>query len=70
MLGMHKWLWHTFCLVVIAYFLFKEPRIVVEIAMVVFIGGGLFLTVFAYVCAKISMPRKATDSFPKKMRDK
>jgi hypothetical protein len=68
MRGMFKPLTYLFLLMVVIYLLLGHRSIVgiLEIVGTVFIGGGLILTLFAYVCARLSMPRKATDYLPKK----
>jgi hypothetical protein len=59
MRGMHRWLWEVFAVVVVAYCLYLSPRLVLWAAGIVFIGGGLLLTIFGYLAAKYSMPRPA-----------
>jgi hypothetical protein len=56
MKGMYKWLWEVFAVVVVAYCLYLSPVIALDIAAVVFFGGGLLLTLVAYAAAKYSMP--------------
>jgi hypothetical protein len=68
MRGMFKPLSYLFLLCAAIYLLLGHSSVVgvLEIAAVVFVGGAGFLTLFAYVCARLSMPRKATDFIQKK----
>jgi hypothetical protein len=66
MRGMGKPLFYVFLLIALLYLILGHPSVtgIVGIAGIVFIGGGLFLTAFAYLCARWSMPRKVTDYLP------
>jgi hypothetical protein len=69
MKGMHKPLWQVFCVVVVAYSLYVMPKFVLWTAAAVFIGGGLFLTIFAYAAARYSMPRSTLNYLPRDERN-
>jgi len=69
MRGMHKSLWHAFCLVVVAYSLYKSPVFILWTAVVVFVGGGIVLTVIVHAAARYSMPRPASSYLPKEKSD-
>ncbi len=68
MRGMRKWLWEVFAVVVVGYCLYFSPIFVLWTAVVVFVGGGILLTVVAYAAARFSMPRPASSYLPKEMR--
>ncbi len=57
-------LWHTFCIFIIAYCRYKALIVVFGVAAVIFAGGSVFLTLFAYICVKLSMPRSRLDFLP------
>jgi hypothetical protein len=56
MRGMHKWLWEAFAVATVTYCLYLSPKVVLEIALVIFVGGGILLTIIGYAAAKYSMP--------------
>jgi vacuolar-type H+-ATPase subunit I/STV1 len=66
MRGMGKPLVYVFIVITSLYLVFgyRSTTGILVIVGIVFIGGGLFLTAFAYLCARWSMPRKATDYLP------
>ena len=70
MRGMFKPLAFIFVLITVIFLLLGHRSMVgiFEIAGLVFIGGGLLLTAFAYVCARMSMPRDPLSYLPKASR--
>lgn len=60
MRGMHRWLWEAFAVATVAYCLYLSPKVVLEIGLLIFIGGGILLTLVGYAAAKYSMPRPAS----------
>lgn len=69
MRGMHRWLWQAFCIVIVTYSMYKNPLVIIGVATVVFVCGGIGLTIFAYTCSRLSMPRNPSSVLPKVAAD-
>lgn len=60
MRGMHRWLWEAFAVSTVAYCLCLSPKSCFEIALLIFVGGGILLILVGCTAAKYSMPSPAS----------